>query len=320
MSLKIALQMDSLAPINIDRDSSFALGLEAQHRGYTLFHYLPTAVRLENGEVFARAHPVTLRRKKGNHYTFGEEILLNLKTDLDLILLRQDPPFDMSYITNTYILEHVMPHTLVLNNPTEVRNSPEKLLVTHFADLAPPTLITNDTKAIEDFYARHKDIILKPLYGNGGSQIIRVEEHSENLKCTIELFEALYKEPFIAQKYLPAVRIGDKRIVLVDGEPVAGMLRVPMKGDTRSNMAAGGTMVKSELSKRDLEICERIAPELKRRGLVFVGIDVIGDYLTEINVTSPTGIQQLDKLDGIYIPGMLWDCFEKKLKEFKAKN
>lgn len=320
MSLKIAIQMDPIANININGDSTFVLGLEAQKRGFTLFHYLPTAIRLENGEVFARAHPLVLRREIGNHYTFGEEVLLNLKTDVDIILLRQDPPFDMAYITNTHILEHVMPHTLVLNNPVEVRNAPEKLLVTHFSQLAPPTLITNDDDAIAEFYAKHKDIILKPLYGNGGSQIVRIEEHSENLKSVIEMFEALYREPFIAQKYLPAVREGDKRIILVDGQPIGGFLRIPAKGDTRSNLHVGGKAVKSTLTPRDKEICDTIAPELKRRGLVFVGIDVIGDYLTEINVTSPTGLQQLSKLDGICPEGLLWDCFELKYKEFTSRN
>lgn len=320
MSLKIAIQMDPIENININGDSSFALALEAQKRGYTLFHYLPTAVRLENGQVTARAHPLTVRREVGNHFTFGDECLLDLKKDVDIILLRQDPPFDMAYITNTHILEHVMEDTLVLNNPREVRNAPEKLLVTHFQDLTPPTLITNDGDAIADFYARHKDIILKPLYGNGGAQIVRIDEGSENLKSVIEMFEALYREPIIAQAYLPAVREGDKRIILIDGEPVAAMMRVPAKGDTRSNLHVGGKAVKSSLTPRDKEICDRIAPVLKERGLVFVGIDVIGEYLTEINVTSPTGLQQLNKLDGVCLEAMMWNTFEVKYKEFKAKN
>lgn len=316
MSLKIAIQMDSIANIDLDGDSTFVLGLEAQKRGYTLYHYLPTALWLEDGKLKARANRLELRREPGNHYTLGAYEILDLKIDVDMILLRQDPPFDMAYITNTHLLEHVMHDTLVLNNPVEVRNAPEKLLVTHFQDLTPPTLITNDPTAITEFYAKHKDIILKPLYGNGGSQIIRVEEHSENLKALIEMFETLYREPIIAQRYLPAVREGDKRIILIDGEPAGAVLRVPAKGESRSNLHVGGTPVKTQLTEREKDICALIGPELKKRGLVFVGIDVIGDYLTEINVTSPTGLQQINALDGVCLEALLWDAFEARYKDF----
>lgn len=314
MTLKIAIQMDPMTSIKIDTDSSFALGLEAQNRGHSLFHYLPSALRLENGRVTAKAHPLTLKRDYGNYFEFGPEVLLDLKTDVDMVLLRQDPPFDMAYITSTHILEHITDVTAVLNNPFHVRNAPEKLLVTHYPHLAPPTLITADSDAIRDFYKQHKDIILKPLYGNGGLQIIRIEESSENLNSVLDMFRTLYREPIIAQKYLPEVRTGDKRIILIDGVAEGCMLRVPASGDTRSNTAAGGSAVWSEMSKRDMEICEAIGPELKKRGLVFVGIDVIGDYLTEINVTSPTGIRLINKLSNTYLEAKLWDAFESYVK------
>lgn len=319
MSLKIAIQMDPLEGININKDSSFALGYEAQSRGYSLFHYLPSAMRLENGVLTARAHPLTLRKEQGNHFTFGDEQIINLKTDVDIILLRQDPPFDMAYITSTHLLEHVMHDTLVLNDPVEVRNAPEKLLVTHFQDLCPPTLITSDSAAIVDFYAKHKDIIVKPLYGNGGSQIFRIEQGSENLNSLLEMFAAMYREPIIAQKYLPAVREGDKRIILIDGRAAGCMMRVPAIGETRSNLHVGGTAVKSGLTARDIEICDAIGPDLKKRGLVFVGIDVIGEYLTEINVTSPTGLHQINALNGSHLQGELWDSFEARYNAFKKK-
>lgn len=311
--LRVAFQMDPIQNIRIDTDSTFALGLEALARGYTLYHYLPEALRLEDGRVTATAHSLYLRREYGNHYTLGAPVLLDLKADVDLVLLRQDPPFDMAYITSTHILEHIAPHTLVLNDPAQVRNAPEKLLVTHYPHLAPPTLITADKEAIRDFYARHGDVILKPLYGNGGLQIIRLERGSENLNSVLDMFSAIYREPIIAQKYLPEVRAGDKRIILIDGEPAGCMLRVPAVGETRSNTAVGGTPVKSDLSARDKEICAAIGPELRRRGLVFVGIDVIGDYLTEINVTSPTGIRAINALNGDYLEAKLWDAFEKRL-------
>lgn len=317
MSLKIAFQMDPMEGILVHKDSSFALAMEAQRRGYSLYHYIPSALQLKNGQVLARANKMKVFPDQGRHFTFEAPEILDLRHDIDLVLLRQDPPFDLAYITSTHILDHIKHDTLVLNDPTEVRNAPEKLLVTHFQGLTPPTLITSDTKAMAEFYREHGDIILKPLYGNGGSQIIRVEEHSENLNALLEMFSMLYREPFIAQKYLPAVREGDKRIILIDGRPAGAMLRVPAKGETRSNLHVGGTPVKCGLTPRDEEICAAIGGELKRRGLVFVGIDVIGEYLTEINVTSPTGIVQINALNGIHLQGELWDSFESRLKKFK---
>ena len=314
MSRKIAIQMDPIQSIKIETDSTFALGLEAQSRGYSLYHYLPSALRLENGEVTAKANKMALKREKGNHFTLGPDEIINLKTDVDMIWLRQDPPFDMAYITSTHILEHVVPHTPVLNDPFHVRNAPEKLLVTHYPHLAPPTLITADAEAIKAFYAKHEDIILKPLYGNGGLQVIRIEKGSENINSVLDMFRTLYREPIIAQKYLPEVRQGDKRIILIDGEPAGCMMRVPAQGDTRSNTAAGGTAVKSEMTKRDMEICKAIGPELKKRGLVFTGIDVIGDYLTEINVTSPTGIRLINALNDDNLEAKILDAFEKRFK------
>jgi len=315
MGLKIAIQMDHIKDVKIEKDSTFSLALEAQKRGHTVYHYLAPSLRLENGEVTTRAQKMEVRREKGNHYTLGEDEVIDLRNDIDIVVMRQDPPFAMRYITATHILDHIKNDTLVTNDPTEVRNAPEKLLVTHFPDLAPETLITSDSDAIRDFYARHKDIILKPLYGNGGEQIYHIDEKGSNLNALLEMFEAFYQEPIIAQKYIPEAKNGDKRIILVDGEPVGAVLRVPSKNDERANFDAGGSGVKTTLTARELEICERIKPTLKKLGLIFTGIDIIGDYLTEINVTSPTGIQHINKLDGICIEAMLWDVYEAKHKE-----
>lgn len=306
--------MDSIENIDINKDSSFVLALEAQRRGYTLYHYDVRSLSLENGIVSAQARALSVRREKNNHYNCGGIQKINLKTDIDVVLMRQDPPFDMAYITATHILDHITPHTLVMNSPTDVRNAPEKLLVTHYPDLVPPTLITADHDSIHTFYAKHKNIILKPLYGNGGAQVYHIDENSTNFNTVLEMFAEFYREPIIAQKYLPDARKGDKRIILIDGEAAGAVLRVPADNDARANFHAGGSAEKTTLTTREKEICAKIGPELKKRGLVFVGIDVIGDYLTEINVTSPTGIQEINALDGVCLESDLWDAFERKYK------
>jgi glutathione synthase len=311
-SLKVAIQMDPLEPINIDADSSFALGLEAQARGHALWHYHPRALALEAGRLTARAHPLSLRRETGNHFTFGAAELLDVGT-MDVVLMRQDPPFDMGYITATHLLEHIHPKTLVVNDPGQVRNAPEKLFVTKFPDLMPPTLITADAAAMRDFRARHGDIIVKPLFGNGGSGVFRIKPDDENFNALLETFALLYREPLVVQKYLPAVRQGDKRIVLVDGVAMGAINRVPAAGEARSNMHVGGRPEPSRLTDREREICAAIGPELARRGLLFVGIDVIGGYLTEINVTSPTGIQEIARFDGTRLDQAIWDAIEAKV-------
>ena len=311
MSLSVAIQMDPIETIDIDGDSTFALALEAQARGHSLFYYLPKNLAMRDGVVTARGHDLTVRREAGNHATLGPERQVNL-ADWDVVLLRQDPPFDMGYITTTHMLERIQPDTLVVNNPDHVRNAPEKILVTEFPDLMPETLITANREDIVAFREEHKDIILKPLYGNGGAGVFRLREGDENLNSLYEMFEQFYREPIIAQAYLPEVRQGDKRIILVDGEPAGVINRVPAEGETRSNMHVGGQAVKETMTPRDLEICKSIGPTLKERGLIFVGIDVIGDYLTEINVTSPTGIQEIDRFDGINLAGLIWDAIEAK--------
>ena len=315
MPLKVALQMDPIENINIDKDSSFALGLEAQKRGYELYYYQVKDLRLENAKVLAFIYPVHFRREKGNHYTLGEPRIMDLEAEIDIILIRQDPPFDMNYITATYILEHIKDQTLILNDPTEIRNSPEKMLVTYFPDLAPETLITSDKNAIKEFYNKHKNVILKPLYGNGGEQIFHIDENGLNINALLEMFDINYKEPIISQKYIPEVRQGDKRIILIDGEIAGAFVRVPIEGETRANLDTGGASHKAVITDRDKEICERLKPVLKERNLVFTGIDIIGDYITEINVTSPTGIMNINKLEGACIESDLWDAFERKLEE-----
>lgn len=318
MSLAVAVQMDPMEPMNIDADSSFALILEAQSRGYSVHHYLPRELAFEsgrageNGRVFATARPLTVRREAGNHYTMGASEVIDL-SDMDVVLLRQDPPFDMSYITTTHLLEHVHPQTLVVNDPAEVRNAPEKLFVANFGDLMPPTLITSDPTRVHGFRAEHKDIILKPLYGNGGAGVFHVTPEDENLTSLLEMFSEHYREPIIVQRYLPEVRAGDKRIILIDGAAAGVINRVPADGEARANMHVGARPLKSELTKRDREICETIGPALRQRGMIFVGIDVIGDYLTEINVTSPTGLQEIDRYDGVNLEGRIWDAIEGKL-------
>ena len=313
MTLKVAFQMDPMESIDIAGDSSFALALEAQERGHKLFHYEPKNLSLSQLKPVAKLRSLTVQNITGNHFYLGEQRVADLKTDIDVILMRQDPPFDMSYITATHILEHVHPHTLVINNPTNVRNTPEKLFVTHFENVMPPTLITSDEEEIFGFRKEFKDIIVKPLFGNGGAGVFHVKPDDENLSSLIELHKTFYREPLMIQEYVPAVRQGDKRIILIDGKPVGAVNRVPAKGEARSNMHVGGKPMKCELTGRDREICEIIGPSLKEKGLLFVGIDVIGNYLTEINVTSPTGIQELSRFEDTNIASLIWDAIEKKL-------
>ena len=313
MTLKVAFQMDPMESIDIAGDSSFALALEAQERGHKLFHYEPKNLSLSQLKPVAKLRALTVQNIAGNHFSLGEQRTADLKTDIDVILMRQDPPFDMSYITATHILEHVHPHTLVINNPTNVRNTPEKLFVTHFENVMPPTLITSDEEEIFGFRKEFKDIIVKPLFGNGGAGVFHIKPDDENLSSLIELHKTFYREPLMIQEYVPAVRQGDKRIILIDGKPVGAVNRVPAKGEARSNMHVGGKPMKCELTGRDREICEIIGPSLKEKGLLFVGIDVIGNYLTEINVTSPTGIQELSRFEDANIASLIWDAIEKKL-------
>jgi len=321
-ALKVAVQMDPIEPINIEADSTFALMLEAQHRGHSLWHYEVRHLSFREGvkrqgerreeRLMARARPVTVQRKRGDHYTFGDAALLDLGT-MDVVLMRQDPPFDMAYITATHLLEHIHPRTLVVNDPANVRNAPEKLLVTHFPELMPPTMITWDLEAIRSFRLEHNDIIVKPLFGNGGAGVFRIKPDDENLAALLEMHFARSREPLMFQRYEPAVRQGDKRIILVDGEAVGVVNRVPAAGEARSNMHVGGRPEKCTMTARDREICAAIGPTLRSQGMIFVGIDVIGDWLTEINVTSPTGIQEIDRFDGINIEAMIWDRIEARI-------
>jgi len=311
MSLAVAIQMDPIDVIDIDGDSTFALALEAQVRGHGLFHYLPEDLSLRDGRAVAKARPLQVRREAGNHFSFGAAETLDL-AGVDVVLMRQDPPFDMAYITATHILEHIHPQTLVVNDPVSVRNAPEKLFVTHFDGVMPPTLITSSREEIAAFRAKHKDIIVKPLYGNGGAGVFHIKPDDENLNSLLEMFDGIHREPVIIQRYLPEVRAGDKRIILVDGEPVGAINRVPAEGESRSNMHVGGRAEKIGLTPREQDICAAIGPSLREQGLIFVGIDVIGDYLTEINVTSPTGIQEIDRFDGVNLSALIWDAIEAR--------
>ncbi len=311
MALKVALQMDPIGAVNIDADSTFRIAIEAQARGHRLFYYTPDHLAFVEGRVIARGNWIELRREKGNHVSYSEETEVDL-ADFDVVWLRQDPPFDMGYITTTHLLELIHPKTLVVNDPFWVRNFPEKLLVLRFPDLTPPTAIARDLATIRAFKARHGDIILKPLYGNGGAGVFRLDPNDRNLSSLHELFMGINREPLIVQKFLPAVAKGDKRVILVDGEAVGAINRVPQAGETRSNMHVGGRPEKIGLSEHDLEICRRIGPTLRDHGQVFVGIDVIGDWLTEINVTSPTGIQELERFDGTNAAERIWQAIEAK--------
>jgi len=311
MPLNVAFQMDPIQNVDIDADSSFRIALEAQERGHQLFFYTPDQLAYQNGRITARGQAMTLRRVKGDHVDLGPMTEIDLSTQ-DVVWLRQDPPFDMGYITSTHLLDRVHPDTLVVNDPFWVRNYPEKLLVLEFPDLIPPTTIARDLGTIKAFKAEHGDIILKPLYGNGGAGVFRLGPDDRNLSSLHELFIGMNREPLIAQKFLPDVSDGDKRVILVDGTPVGAINRVPQKGETRSNMHVGGQAVKIGLNTRDLEICAAIGPVLREKGQTFVGIDVIGDYLTEINLTSPTGIQELERFDGTNTAALIWDAIETK--------
>ena len=317
MPLAVAIQMDPIQSVDIDADSTFALALEAQARGHALLFYGPKDLALQGDRVTARARDLKVKREKGDHFSLGSLRWLDL-SQCDVVLMRQDPPFDMGYITATHLLERIHPKTLVVNDPGQVRNAPEKLFVTHFPALMPPTLITSDREAIRAFRARHKDIILKPLYGNGGAGVFRLREGDENMNALLEMFTQFYREPIVAQRYIPEVRKGDKRIILVDGKAAGALNRVPAVGEARANLHAGAKPEAATLSKRDQEICGAIGPELRKRGLIFTGIDVIGDYLTEINVTSPTGIQEIKSLGGIDIAPLIWDAIEAKRRESPA--
>lgn len=311
MTLAVAFQMDPIEGIDIDGDSSFALALEAARRGHSLYHYLPTDLSYDRGRVIANTRPMTVRRERGNHATLGAVETLELAT-LDAVLMRQDPPFDMGYIGATHLLEQIHPSTLVVNDPVSVRNAPEKLFVTRFPDLMPPTLITYDSEQIKAFRREYNDIIVKPLYGNGGAGVFHVKPEDDNLTSLLELFEQALNEPLMVQQYLPEVRQGDKRIILIDGEPAGALNRVPAEGEARANLHVGGRAEPSALTSREHEICEAIGPVLKEQGLIFVGIDVIGDWLTEINVTSPTGLQEIGRFDGISLEAGIWDVIEER--------
>lgn len=312
MSLKVAVQMDHISTIQIGGDSTFAMLLEASRRGHSLFHYEPDQLMMLDGKVKARMAPLTVKDVEGDHFTLGSEEMLEL-TDMDSVLLRQDPPFDMNYITTTHLLERVHPQTLVVNDPAHVRNAPEKIFVTEFPDLMPKTLISRNGDDIRAFREEVGDIILKPLYGNGGAGVFRLRSDDQNLASLLEMFEQMFPEPFMVQQYLPDVRAGDKRIILVDGVAVGAINRVPAEGEARSNMHVGGRAEAIGMTAREHEICERIGPALKERGFIFVGIDVIGDYMTEINVTSPTGIREVKKFGGADIAELIWDAIEAKV-------
>jgi glutathione synthase len=328
--LKVAVQMDPIESINIDADSTFALMLEAAARGYPMWHYDFRHMALREGvasrtrdggprpgapredRLFARARPITVQRVAGDHYRFGEPVLTDLAT-MDVVLMRQDPPFDMAYITATHMLEHIHPQTLVVNDPAAVRNAPEKILVAQFPDLMPPTMITWDLEAIRAFRQEHQDIVVKPLFGNGGAGVFRIRPDDENLSALLEMQFSRSREPLMFQRYEPAVRRGDKRIILVDGEPLGAINRVPAAGEARSNLHVGGRAELTELTERDRAICARIGPTLRAQGLIFVGIDVIGDWLTEINVTSPTGLQEIARFGGAHLERAIWDSIEAKV-------
>ena len=311
--MKIAFQMDPIGNVDINADSSFRLAEEAQAQGHTLFFYGPDYLAYQEGCITARGHDFTVKRVQGDHVELGPMREVDL-ADFDVVWLRQDPPFDMHYITSTHLLDRLAPGTLVVNDPFWVRNYPEKLMVLDFPDLTPPTTVSRDLDTIKAFKDKHGDVIVKPLYGNGGTGVFLLNKEDRNLSSLFEMFTGFSREPLIVQKFLPAVSKGDKRVILVDGECVGAINRVPATGETRSNMHVGGRPEKVGLTDRDLEICARIGPLLKEKGQVFVGIDVIGEYLTEINVTSPTGIQELERFDGVNIAGKIWDAIEAKRK------
>ena len=313
MALNVAVQMDPIERINIRGDSTFALLLEAQQRGHRLTYYTPDRLALWDGAVFATVHPLSVCDVESKHFTLGEGVRADLAS-FDVILMRQDPPFDLAYVTATHLLERVHPKTLVVNDPAHVRNAPEKILVTEFPELMPPTLITRHRGEIIAFRAQHRDIVMKPLYGNGGAAVFRLTSDDINFGSLYDLFAATFREPWVVQKFLPEVRKGDKRIILVDGEVVGAVNRVPAADDLRSNMARGGAAEVTELTAREQDICAQLGSALRARGLLFVGIDVIGGYLTEINVTSPTGIRAIKRLGGADIAAIIWNAIEGKMK------
>src|SRR5499433_148224 len=314
MSLKIAVQMDPIQRINIKGDSTFALLLEAQKRGHQLTYYTPDQLALLNGRPFAHVESLSVRDKAGDHFSLGQPRRIEL-ADLDVVLLRQDPPFDLAYVTTTHLLERIHPKTLVVNDPAHVRNAPEKVFVTEFADLMPPTLISRNLAEIKAFRAEHGDIVMKPLYGRGGEAVFRLTREDLNFGSLYDLFAATFREQWVVQKFLPNIKNGDKRIILVDGEYAGAVNRVPAADDLRSNMVRGGEPTATELTKREVEICKRIGPALRQRGLLFVGIDVIDGYLTEINVTSPTGIRAIKNIGGPDVAAMIWDKIEAKRRK-----
>jgi glutathione synthase len=306
--------MDPMEGINIGGDSTFHIMLAGQARGHRLYHYLATDLSYRDGRVLAKAQPVKVQKVAGDHYAFGEPELLDLGRDVDVVLMRQDPPFDLSYITATHLLERVQAETLVVNDPASVRNAPEKLFVLDYARFMPPTMITRDLEQVKSFLAEHGEVVVKPLYGNAGNAVFHVDAKGSNLSALVELFNASWVEPFMVQAFIPGVAEGDKRIVLVDGEVAGAVNRIPGAGEIRSNLAVGGSAAKTILTEREQEICEALGPELKRRGLLFVGIDVIGgEWLTEINVTSPTGIVSIDAFNGTDTGGMIWDAIDARL-------
>jgi glutathione synthase len=308
--------MDPIETINIAGDSTFALMLGAQARGHQLYHYLAKDLTWQDGRLYAGAHGISVQAIAGDHFRRGEFAILDLGKDVDVVLMRQDPPFDLGYITATHLLERIQSETLVVNDPVAVRNAPEKVWVLDFAQYMPPTMVTRSIGAARKFLAEHGEIVLKPLHGFAGGSVFRIGPDGRNLAALIELFNATYREPHVIQKFLPEIAEGDKRIVLVDGEVAGAINRVPGEGEIRSNLAVGGKAAKTELTAREMEICATLAPELKRRGLVFVGIDVIGGrWLTEINVTSPTGIVAIDQFNGTDTPGLIWDAIERRLPE-----
>jgi glutathione synthase len=317
MNLKVAIQMDPINNIDINADSTFRIMEEAQARGHELFYYNPNGLSYQNLLVMADGWPITVKRVQGDHFSLKEKSRINLN-DFEVVWLRQDPPFDMGFITTTHLLDRVNSDTLVVNNPTWVRNWPEKLKVLDYPELTPPTTIAWDLDILKSFKKEHEDIILKPLYGNGGAGVFRLSAEDSNISSLHELFKMHNNEPLIAQKFLPDVSMGDKRVILVDGKPVGAINRVPPKGETRSNMHVGGRPEKTNLTERDLEICKRIGEDLSSHGQIFVGIDIIGGYLTEINVTSPTGIQELERFDSVNVAELIWISIEEKIHSKKS--
>ncbi|TPG39884.1 glutathione synthase [Sphingomonas koreensis] len=314
MPLRVAIQMDPLDQINIAGDSSFALMLSAQARGHSLFHYAAEDLNYEAGRVWTQAHPVTVQRVAGDHFSFGDPVSLDLGDDVDVVLMRQDPPFDLGYITATHLLERISDKTLIVNDPASVRNAPEKVFVLDYPQFMPPTLVTRSVEEARAFLAKHGEIVVKPLHGNGGKAIFKIGRDGANLSSLIEVFNTAYREPHMVQAFLPEIAEGDKRIVLIDGDVAGAINRLPGEGEIRSNLAVGGSAVRTDLTEREQEICALLGPELRKRGLIFVGIDVIGGkWLTEINVTSPTGIVAIDAFNGTDTAGMIWDAIERRV-------